>query len=116
MVGLLNLAGKTAGINFIVDRRNRRFSVRISGGLTGGNYQAALEEEQKRLEAERIRLLYVAATRAGIICFCRYYNRNRPGFWAYLAELEEEGWNCFPAGWSFRPPARAFRENDGYRF
>ena len=67
VVFLGDLAGKSARVSdIIVNRVDNTLAVRLSGriALKTNDYDGEAEMEKKRLEAEEIRLLYVAATRA----------------------------------------------------
>jgi ATP-dependent helicase/nuclease subunit A len=79
--------------NFLADRSRRRFEIRLGGNFFTAGYPAALEQEKRRREAERLRLMYVAATRArDYLVIPRFYNPARPGFfWEKVKGLEEEG-------------------------
>ena len=86
LVFLLNTA-VSARLNepFIADRSKGEYYIKMSAQVTAAGYQAALEKEKERLKAERIRLLYVAATRArDCLVIPRYHNRSGAGYWADL--------------------------------
>ena len=65
VVVLADLAGKSSdrGVRLVVNRANRTFELRFAGCRTT-EFDAAVTAQDSRDEAEEIRLLYVAATRA----------------------------------------------------
>jgi ATP-dependent helicase/nuclease subunit A len=65
VVVLADLAGKSSdsGARFVPNRATGGFELRFAGCRTA-EFDSAVEEQHKRDEAEEIRLLYVAATRA----------------------------------------------------
>ena len=72
----------------VVDRRRGRVELRIGSGearLETPGFAAAAEEERQRLEAERVRLYYVALTRARDYLFVSGA-RYPGGFWESLEE------------------------------
>lgn len=72
----------------IVDRRGRRLEIRLAGFQTTG-YQAALEAEKAREEAEHSRLFYVAATRARDHLVVSRLGQAGKGMLAYVADLPD---------------------------
>ncbi|NLZ32586.1 MAG: UvrD-helicase domain-containing protein [Firmicutes bacterium] len=90
LVCLVNLGGqKRGGTSFMADRSRGLFYLKL-GELASAGVAEAEQEEALRLEAERIRLFYVAATRArDYLVLPRFYKSGAAGFWAYLEQAEE---------------------------
>jgi ATP-dependent helicase/nuclease subunit A len=87
-VFLLNSGGsRNKSIPFIADRSRDTYYLNLGGELESLNYREALESEKLRLNAEQLRLFYVAATRArDYFVLPRYYRSGESGLWAGLAE------------------------------
>ena len=90
-VCLVNMGGSSrGGASFIAHRSEGNFYLKL-GDLVSSGLEEAEEQEKLRLEAERIRLFYVAATRArDILILPRFYKQGSPGFWSYLERAEAE--------------------------
>lgn len=89
MVCLANLGGRSrGGLSFMADRSAGAFFLSL-GDLSSTGLEEARAQERLRLEAERIRLLYVAATRArDYLILPRFYREGSPGYWSYLERAE----------------------------
>ena len=92
-VCLVNMGGGGRGRGgglFIADRSRGNFYLKL-GDLVSSGLEEAEKQENLRLQAERIRLFYVAATRArDLLILPRFYKKRARGFWAYLEAAEEE--------------------------
>ncbi|NLA10767.1 MAG: UvrD-helicase domain-containing protein [Firmicutes bacterium] len=90
-VFLVNMGGRVrGGTPFMADRVKGHFYLKL-GELVSPGLEEAEAQEKLRLEAERIRLFYVATTRArDILVLPRFYKEGSPGFWAYLEKAEAE--------------------------
>lgn len=99
-VFLLNAGGsKKFNEPFLADRAGGSYYLKISGDFVAKGYGEALEKEKMRLEAERKRLLYVAATRArDYFVLPRFHNSSSPGYWKYFSGDEEAGFADWPGG------------------
>ena len=89
-VFLLNAGGgKKVNEPFIADRGGGKYYLNLGGDLASSGYREALDKEKLRLEAERIRLFYVAATRArDYFVLPRFHNKKSPGYWSYLEKVD----------------------------
>jgi ATP-dependent helicase/nuclease subunit A len=92
VVCLANLGGRSRGSTpFMADRSKGRFYLKL-GELVSEGVEEAEKQERLRLEAEQIRLLYVATTRArDCLILPRFYKEGSPGFWSYLEQAEAVG-------------------------
>ncbi len=91
VVCLVNMGGRSrGGTPFLADRIEGKFYLKL-GELVSSGLEEAEAREKLRLEAERIRLFYVATTRArDILILPRFYREGSPGLWAYLEKVEAE--------------------------
>lgn len=91
VVCLVNMGGqRRSGTPFMADRVQGSFYLKL-GELVSSGLEEAEEQEKVRLEAEQIRLFYVAATRArDYLVLPRFYKRGSSGFWSYLEKAEAE--------------------------
>ena len=90
-VCLVNMGGQSRrGVTFMADRSRDCYYLKL-GELVSAGVAEAEQREALRLEAEQIRLFYVAATRArDYLILPRFYKSGTRGFWSYLEKAEEE--------------------------
>ena len=110
VVCLVNLGGKSrGGTPFMANRNKGHFYLKL-GELLSSGVEEAEEQEKLRLEAEQIRLLYVATTRArDRLILPRFYKEGSPGFWSYLEQAETASADLWSGTSSLRaggPPDR----------
>lgn len=103
LVCLVNLGGqKKGGSSFMADRSRDSYYLKL-GDLASAGVEEAEHQEELRLEAERIRLFYVAATRArDYLVLPRFYKSGAAGFWAYLEQAEEGAAGLWSGSFSFQ--------------
>ncbi len=91
VVCLVNMGGqRRRGSTFMADRSRSSYYIKL-GELVSAGVEEAEKQEALRLEAEQIRLFYVAATRArDYLVLPRFYKSGSRGFWSYLERAEEE--------------------------
>ncbi len=91
LVFMVNMGGQSRGATrFMADRGRGYYYIKL-GDLTGAGVEEAEKREALRLEAEQIRLFYVAATRArDYLVLPRFYKKGSRGFWSHLERVEEE--------------------------
>lgn len=126
-VFLVNMGGRMrGGTSFMADRVKGYFYLKL-GELVSSGLEEAEAQEKLRLEAEKIRLFYVAATRArDILILPRFYKEGSPGFWSYLEQAEAEAGDLWsgallvtaagPPGGADEAAAGAMPEKDGSAF
>lgn len=74
----------------MADRVKGSFYLKL-GELVSSGLEEAETQEKLRLEAEQIRLFYVATTRArDCLILPRFYKKGSSGFWSYLEKAEAE--------------------------
>lgn len=90
-VCLVNMGGQSRGGSpFMAHRSSGNFYLKL-GELAGAGVEEAEKQEALRLEAEQVRLFYVAATRArDYLILPRFYKSGTGGFWSYLESAEKE--------------------------
>ena len=91
LVCLVNMGGQSRGTTkFMADRSRGCYYIKL-GELAAAGVEEAERREALRLEAEQIRLFYVAATRArDYLVLPRFYKKGTCGFWSYLERAGEE--------------------------
>ena len=91
LVCLVNMGGQSRGVTrFMADRSKGYYYIKL-GELVGMGVEEAEKREALRLEAEQIRLFYVAATRArDYLVLPRFCKKGTGGFWSHLERAEEE--------------------------
>ena len=91
VVCLVNMGGQSrGGTPFMADRSRGYYYLKL-GELASAGVEEAEKQEALRLEAEQIRLFYVAATRArDYLVLPRFYKSSTTGFWSYLERAEGE--------------------------
>ncbi len=91
VVCLMNMGGQSRwGTPFMADRSRNLFYIKLGDFISAGVDEAE-KQETLRLEAEQIRLFYVAATRArDFLILPRFYKSGKRGFWSYLEKVEGE--------------------------